>query len=60
MKIRATLRIRNEAMLAARERFHLSQKHLAELADVPLNLVTQMECLDLQVDLQVPRIGIQK
>lgn len=45
MLLRAKLTIRNEAMLAARERFGLTQKQAAELAEIPLDVYTGLESL---------------
>jgi RNA polymerase sigma factor (sigma-70 family) len=49
MRLRATLKLRNEAMLAARERFGLTQKALSELSDVGLAEIGQMERLDYRM-----------
>ena len=46
MRIRATLRLRNEAMLAAREALGLTQKALADQAGVPLATVAAFERMD--------------
>jgi len=46
MRLRAKLTLRNEAMLAARKRFGLSQKSLAELAECPIGAVGELEALN--------------
>lgn len=46
MRIRATLKLRNETMLKQREKLWLTQAALAELASVPLSFVLKLERLD--------------
>ena len=46
MRLRATIKIRNEHMLAARQRLGMSQKVLAAAAAVPINWVWAFEKLD--------------
>lgn len=46
MKIRATLKIRNEAMLSARKRMGLSQSGLAVASGVNMHTVMRLESLD--------------
>ena len=46
MKIRATLNLRNEKMIAAREKTGLTQAQAAELAGVNLSFYTELERLD--------------
>jgi transcriptional regulator with XRE-family HTH domain len=50
VKVRATLTLRNEAMLAARERLGLSQAVLAEMAGVSLYDIGKFEHFDYRVD----------
>lgn len=46
MKIRATVKLRNDAMISARERLGLSQREVAEKANVQVRHVCMLECLD--------------
>lgn len=46
MRLRATVRIRNNALLLAREKKGLCQRALAELAGVPMTTVARLEKLD--------------
>lgn len=46
MRLRATLRIRNDEMIAARERLGLNQKEAAEQAGVPMYFLYSCEKLD--------------
>lgn len=46
MRVRAKMTLRNDKMLAARERLGLTQKALAELAEVTLPFVSQLESFD--------------
>lgn len=46
MRLRATTRIRNDAMIAAREALGLSQDRCAEFADVPVGVLRALEALD--------------
>lgn len=48
MKLRATLTIRNEAMIAARERLGFSQATVAELADCGTGIIGQLESLNFK------------
>ncbi len=45
MRLRATVRVRNDKMLSARERLGLSQRALAELAGVPTTVVGALESM---------------
>lgn len=47
MRVRAKLTLRNDKMLAARERLGFTQAMLAELAECPLAFVGALEALDL-------------
>ena len=46
MRLRATLLLRNEAMIAARERLGLSQSALGKRANVPIGFIMRCEKLD--------------
>ena len=46
MRLRATIRIRNDEMIEARKRLNLSQVGLAAFANVPLSLVCRLERLN--------------
>lgn len=46
MRVRAKLTLRNDKLISARERLGLTQIHLAELADVPIQFVSQLESLN--------------
>ncbi|MBE3039693.1 MAG: sigma-70 family RNA polymerase sigma factor [Chloroflexi bacterium] len=46
MQIRATLRLRNNAMIAARQRFGLTQSDLAKLAECSITSIQYLESLD--------------
>jgi RNA polymerase sigma factor (sigma-70 family) len=45
VRLRATVRLRNEEMLAARARLGLTQKALADAANVPITVVCALEAL---------------
>ena len=48
MKVRATLKLRNESMLKQREKLWLTQAALAEIASVPLDFVSKLEALNFK------------
>lgn len=46
MRLKASLKIRNDTMVSARKKRHLSQRALAELAGVPAHSIMRLESLD--------------
>jgi len=48
MKIRAEIRLKNHALKSAREKAGLTQKELAEAANVSPCVISQLECLDFR------------
>lgn len=55
VSVRATLTIRNDALISARERLGLTQKQAAELADVPLQALTNLEKFDFSKFVELQR-----
>ena len=56
MRIRATVTLKNEAMIAARERLSLTQKQVADRACVGQAYISCLECLKYPATLQYDRV----
>lgn len=56
MKVRATLKLRNEAMISAREQLRISQTALAEALEMPLKTIVDMEKMDFTNPLTCARV----
>lgn len=56
MQIRATVRLRNEAMLSSREMLGLSQTQLAEQCGLTQGYISRLERLDYPQELQYERV----